>query len=107
MYTVNKDNLPAVLDEFVERIVRAGKYLNVLRESAAAKERVSRTAVGTAIGELDIVLEKEEMMVLGGEVLLSPAAAREIAAFVDRTYSFASDSLITYLREEVNVLCRL
>lgn len=106
-YSVNKDNVPAFLEEFVERILRAGKYLNVLRESAAAKESVSRTVVGTAAMELDIVLEKEEHLVLTGDVLLSPDAARRIAAFVDRTYAFASERLIGHLRDEVDVLSRL
>lgn len=94
-YTINAHNVPEFLSTFVENILRAGKYLNVLTE--ADVDIASRRDASTASTRL----------VLDGETLLGPDAARKITNIVDRAFSFASRQLLQYFHNDVNLLTRL
>lgn len=112
-YRINRDNVPTFLAPFVEKILRAGKYLNVLRESALIRRTEGKTGddegwanagVGIWGGEGGGVGDPVE---IPGDVLLGPDAARRIAAIVDKAYLYSSERLIKELRETVNVVARL
>lgn len=98
-YTVNKDNLPNLLAPFVENILCAGKYLNVLRESHAKPPATRNAESVTSFEELRLKIS--------GEVLLGPDASRRIATFVDVAYNHASTRLLDHLKDEVRVLDRV
>lgn len=93
-YTVNRENLPAFLAPFVEDVLRAGKYLNVLRGCGL------EAGVGRDGGE-KLYLE------LSGQVLLGAGASRRIGGVVEGAFARATRSLMGYLTVEADLLERL
>ena len=116
-YAVVDDNLPEFLEPFIEKIFRAGKYLNVLRECGVD--------VGPVVGK---VMEEERMNhsgssvmpIIEGEVedgmthlrlsggeLLSADTGRRIGVKVNLFFVVASRALMKHLKEEVRIVARL
>lgn len=115
-YTVDTGNLPTFLAPFVENVLRAGKYLNVLRECnvdvarAVARKTAEERArhAGSALAPLltpgpDGITHLR----LSGDELLGPDAARRIGALVNHCFAVASRALMEYLHEEVMLVARL
>lgn len=92
-FSVNRDMLPDFLSEFVTTILRAGKYLNVLRECEVSIPPLH--------------LPPEQSLSACARDLLSPDASRRIAAFVTRAYQRASAALMNHLSKEVRLKQRL
>jgi gamma-tubulin complex component 2 len=107
-YSVNHDNLPAFLAPFVANILRAGKYFNVMRDSASSASSPADVAIAVRdAGASDVFASNRARIDMDGDILLGPDAARRLAAFVDRAYHFSSSRLLSHLREGVKVLARL
>lgn len=118
-YTVNRDNLPEFLAPFVENVLRAGKYLNVLRECgvdtavAIAEANLAEDglrAAAAAESPTYVAYEGNDQssrLHLSGKVLLGPKAARMIAAVVDRSFAASSRALMSYLRDDISLMGRL
>ncbi len=116
-YACVDDNLPEFLAPFIEKIFRAGKYLNVLREcgvdvapvvtSIMNEERTHHT--GSSI----LPIMRPDMadgithMRLSGSELLSPDTGRRIGVLVNLFFVVASRALMKHLREEVRIVARL
>lgn len=105
-YTVNTDNIPAFLGPFVEKILRAGKYLNVLREcdidtSTALSQAQQRVA------PLSTEQPTFDYLSLSDIDLLAPDASRQIARVVDTSFSLATSALMSHLEASVRIKERL
>ena len=61
-YSINWDNLPDFLAPFVEKVLRAGKYINVLAECGVDTENVLKQASRRLIREKAIGEKKPPMM---------------------------------------------
>lgn len=90
-YSVNADNLPDFLAPFVENILRAGKYLNVLREcnvdtAPSIAKIMTQERLNHEGSSIHALLEPDAdgitHMRLSGKALLGPDAARRIGAMV-------------------------
>lgn len=130
-FTVNSANVPLLLQPFVERILRAGKYLSVLHDCdvdiQAALRDAERTFSpgelpplpppsysendpdlrGLSISDADDSRYHFDRFHLSGTTLLGPDASRRLAAGVDRAFKLASASLMTYLVQTVRIRDRL
>lgn len=99
-YTVNWDHLPPFLHPFIEKLLRAGKYLNVLRQCGVdtdtAIENVANP-VGAQHDDLRLVAED----------LLATDAPRRIGRLIDRSYTLSSSALMDYLKKTVRIRDRL
>lgn len=123
-FTVNSANVPLLLQPFVERILRAGKYISVLRDCDVDIRAALRDAERSfALGELPPLPSvhalgfhgeakedphpRADHFHISGAALLGPDASRRIATGVDRAFKLASAALMTYLVRTVCIRDRL
>jgi gamma-tubulin complex component 2 len=115
-YSVNHDNLPGFLAQFVANILSAGKYLNVMRDNTSTASSdltdgpsgaAAAASADTSGDDAQAVAASRRRIDLDGDVLLGPDASRRLAAFVDRAYLLSSSRLLAHLRDGVKVLSRL
>ncbi|CAN8076089.1 unnamed protein product [Agarophyton chilense] len=92
-FSINRDMLPDFLSEFATTILRAGKYLNVLRECEVSIPPLQ--------------LKAEESLTACARDLLAPGTSRSISAFVTRTYQRAASHLMSHLSKTVRLKERL
>jgi len=116
-YKINTENLPDFVAPFIQKILRAGQYLNVLKECGInvaptvsklmAEERLNHA--GSSVLPLLQPDEADGMthMRLTGSELLSPDAGRRIAVLVNLYFAVASKALMTHLRTKVKLVERL
>lgn len=83
-YVINQDNVPTAISPYVEKVLRAGKYLNVLRECDVEFDIRD-----------DIWLNDRSKI----DGMLSVDAARKIGRAVNMAYEEASKRLMRHLKE--------
>lgn len=113
-FTVNPTNVPSFLQSFVESVLRAGKYLSVLRDCSvdvrAALDSAQKTLAEkdhTVPLDADSETYRPDKLRLSGAILLSSDASRRIGQTVDRAFRLSSAALMTHLKETVRLRERL
>lgn len=112
-FTLNPANIPAFLQSFVESILRAGKYLSVLRD-CSVDVRVALNDAQMMLSEERVVPSDDnsdtyrpDRLRLSGATLLSSDASRRIGQTVDRAFRLSSAALMTHLKDTVRLRERL
>lgn len=112
-FTVNPTNVPSFLGPFVESVLRAGKYLSVLRD-CSVDVRVALEDAQKTLAEDEHLASHEnsdayrpDRLRLSGATLLSSDASRRIGQAVDRAFRLSSAALMTHLKETVRLRERL
>lgn len=101
-FTINRDNLPSFLQPLVEKILRTGKYLHVLKECEVDTDK----ALADAHGSLTKSYPLEDLRIIAGS-LLAPDTPQKTRAIVERAYSLSSAALMAYLNKTVRIKERL
>lgn len=113
-YTINWNMVPDFLKAFVEDILRAGKYLSVLREcgvdlqQSLSEAQTKLNASVEASNDNDTSSElRLDCFKLSGNLLLGSDASRRISKVVDRAFRLSSTALMSYLEISVRLRERL
>ena len=127
-YVVNQDMVPTLLGPYVEKILRAGKYLNVLRECQVEWKIDDGKVDGSVDGDDDVNTGKgkdgdrnrnnpwamdEKDFSDDGDVdnnddgVLGVDAARKLGRYVNEAYENAAARLIKYMKNEAQLMKRL
>lgn len=107
-YTVNTTNVPAFLHAFVESILRAGKYLSVLRDCSVDVRVAIKEAQKTLADEGHEMRPGDEpdappfdRLQMSGATLLGPDSSRQLGQTVDRAFRLSSSALMKHLTDTV------